>query len=69
MKLKRCRLPWVRLRGDAIAIYIQAVYYVSADQFDGHPVANIDLQFRWRVGELPRIDPKGPLLRRDGRDW
>jgi len=63
------RLTRVGFDKNIIAIDIKAMDNIGTDKAEGYNVALIDLNLGGRIGILPRINFKGALLRRGGRDW
>ena len=67
---RKCRsLPRICFPGNTVAIDIQPVNDIRADELDRDGIARVYLEFRGGVCKLPRLDPKRSLLRREGRDW
>jgi len=62
-------MPWVGFDREAVAVKVETMYHVGADQLEGHDVARVDAQFGGRIGKLSRLHPKGPRLRRGGWNW
>jgi hypothetical protein len=68
---QHCSLSGIRLYRKIIAIDIQAMDDIRADELYCYRVARVDSKLRWGVRKLPRVDPKASFLRReDGdREW
>src|SRR5829696_8045420 len=60
-----------RIRFDrySIAIYVQTMDHVIANEFEGNDVTWIHVKFRWRIGILPGVDLEGALLRCNRLNW
>ena len=63
-----CGLAWVGFDGNIVAIHVQSMHHIRADELNGHRVARVDLKLGGRISKLSRFNPKGPLLRRNGLD-
>ena len=56
-----CTLSGVGFDGNAVAIHIETVNNICADQLDGYGVAGVDVKLGGRIGKLVRINLKGPF--------
>src|ERR671925_2208516 len=66
---QRRGLPWVGFDREIIAIDIQAMHHVHADELDRDRVTRVYLKLGGGIRKLPRFDPERLLLRRDDRNW
>jgi len=56
-------LTWIGFDGNIIAIHVQTVHDICADEFYGYDVATVDSKRRRRISILMRINLKETLLR------
>src|SRR3990172_6179312 len=59
-------LTWVGFDRNVITIHVESMYHISADELDGYGVTWVDFKFGGRIGKLSRVNPKSPLLIRNG---
>ncbi len=64
-------LTGIGLDRNAVAIDVQAMHHIRADELERDRIAGIDLKLGGGIGKLACFDPEGPRLRRSrlNRQW